>query len=321
MDHRSFRGRTCLVTGGAGFIGSNLTRALSGAGAEVIVLDDFSVGRRAHLPQSGNIRIVEADLRTYPDLESLIRPCDFVFHLAAQVGNVKSIADAAGDASINVGGSVRLFQACRDAAKLAKIVYSSSSAIFGEAQVLPIREGHPTAPASFYALSKLTAERYALMARDLWGIPVVCLRYFNVYGLPMEHNEYTGVISIFMDRIADERPLTIYGDGSAVRDYVHVSDVVQANMRAAAAGRPGEVFNVGTGQPTSVLELANAVMRAAGRRVPIEHQGERPGEVRRSLADISVIRDVLGYAPSVVLDDGLRTMWTTLHTGEGYRDA
>jgi UDP-glucose 4-epimerase len=187
VDWSLFDGRRCLVTGGAGFIGCNLTRALVDAGAHVTVLDNFSVGQRAHLPSAPQLEVVEGDLQSVPGLEQLVLGAAYVFHLAAQVGNLKSIQDAVSDATANILGSVRLFQACRGRSDT-KVIYSSSSAIFGEARAVPIDEHHPKAPASFYALSKFSAEQYALLANELWGVPTVCLRYFNVFGLPMEHN-------------------------------------------------------------------------------------------------------------------------------------
>ncbi|MCC7008862.1 MAG: NAD-dependent epimerase/dehydratase family protein [Acidobacteria bacterium] len=314
MDLGSLRGARCLVTGGAGFIGSNLTRALVDAGARTIVVDNFSTGRREHLPGSPLVDLMEADVATMPELEDVVAQCAFVFHLAAQVGNVKSIAAPVPDATANIVGTVRLLDACRRHRPI-KVVYSSSSAIFGEAREIPIGEEHATDPASFYALSKLTGERYARLAHSLWNVPTVCLRYFNVFGLPMEHNEYTGVISIFLTRLTAGEPLAVYGDGTQVRDFVHVDDIVQANLRAALLGAPGTVCNIGTGVPTTIAELARAVMQAAGRTAPIEHRPARAGEVRRSLADITRARSVLAFEPQVTLADGLREMWRRLGAG------
>src|SRR5687767_10751023 len=223
-----FLGRRCLVTGGAGFIGSNLTRALLGGGAQVTVVDNFATGRRENLPDHANLTLVKADVTTWPGLAAAAASSDHVFHLAAQVGNVKSITMTEEDAATNVLGSVRLLKSCRGTG-VKRVVYSSSSAIFGEAERVPIGEDHPQRPASFYALSKMTGEKYALLAASLWEVPTVCLRYFNVYGTPMEDNEYTGVISIFANRLAAGEPLVIYGDGEQFRDFVSVRDVVQAN--------------------------------------------------------------------------------------------
>jgi UDP-glucose 4-epimerase len=305
--YSSFEGSRCLVTGGAGFIGSNLTRRLLASGARVTVVDNFSTGRRDHLPASPHLEIVDADLCHFDRLDTLTGAADYVFHLAAQVGNIKSIDAPVRDAETNVLGTVRMLEACRDS-RLKRFVYSSSSAIFGEADRLPIDEEHPVQPVSFYALSKLTGERYARLAAEILTIPTVCLRYFNVYGLPMELNEYTGVISIFLRRLAEQQPLVIYGDGTQVRDFIYVDDVVQANLRAAVRGRPGAVYNIGTGQSTSVRELAEILMELTARRAPIEHAGFRAGEVRRSTADIARARRELGFSPAYDMRAGLRSL-------------
>ncbi len=306
-------GARCLVTGGAGFIGSNLVRALLAAGAEVTVLDDLSTGSRDHLPGDSRLRVVEADLREVAGLDALVGGHDFVFHLAARVGNVRSIREPLADATTNVVGTVRLLEACSGAG-VRKVVYSSSSAIFGEARTLPIAEDHPHDPASFYALSKETGERYALLAHALWDVPAVALRYFNVFGLPMEDSEYTGVISIFLRRLRRGEPLIVYGDGGQCRDFVHVGDVVRANLLAATAAPAGAVYNVGSGVSTTVDELAEAVQRAAGRRVEVRHEPARAGEVRRSVADVGRIRRELGYAPAHDLGSGLAELWRALDT-------
>jgi UDP-glucose 4-epimerase len=312
-------GRRCLVTGGAGFIGSNVVRRLLAAGARVTVLDDLSVGRREHLPDDPALELVVADLVTWGGLRDLVAGADVVFHLAAQVGNVKSIAAAERDATVNVGGTVRLLDACRGTT-VQRLVYSSSSAIFGEALSLPIDESHAVAPASFYALSKLTGERYAVLAHQLWGVPSVCLRYFNVYGLPLEDSEYSGVISIFLRRLLGGRPLWIYGDGQALRDFVHVEDVAAANLLAATAAAPGGIYNIGTGVGTTIGELAVTLAEVAGVEAEVEHHPPRAGEVRRSVANIARARTALGYAPAWSLRAGLAALWAwSSEAGAGAR--
>ncbi len=311
MSSSSPSGLRCLVTGGAGFIGSNLTRELLRRGARVTVLDDFSTGKREHLPDDPGLEVVRGDLATIAELPALVSKADLVFHLAAQVGNVRSIEETERDATTNVIGTVRLLRACRGSG-VRRVVYSSSSAIFGEAEQLPIGEDHPQRPASFYALSKLTAERYALLAHALWGVPAICLRYFNVYGLPMEDSEYTGVISIFLRRLRDGLPLLVYGDGRQVRDFVHVSDVVAANLLAAERGVDGRVYNVGSGEATDLHRLIAAMGEVAGREPVVELRPSRAGEVRRSVADIGRARAELGYAPQHTLRDGLEPMWRAL---------
>lgn len=305
----------CLVTGGAGFIGSNLAKGLLAAGAQVVVFDNLSTGKREHLPAADRLTVVQGDLATYPGLVGLVSGVDYVFHLAAQVGNVKSIEDPVSDATTNVLGSVRLLQACRGTA-VRKIVYSGSSATFGEAQRLPIDERHPQIPVSPYALTKLTAEQYMTLGASLWDTPAVTLRYFNVYGLPMERNEYTGVISIFFERLAAGRPLVIYGDGEQFRDFVFVQDVVQANILAALRGAVGGTYNIGTGVETTIRRLAETMMEVTGRRVEIQTLPARAGEVRRSVADVSHARAALGFAPAFSLSAGLEAMWRELRDGK-----
>lgn len=311
-----FSSSSCLVTGGAGFIGSNLVRALLAGGARVVVVDDLSTGDAGHLPSHPHLTLIAEDLCRMDGLADRVAEADFVFHLAAQVGNVKSIHDVGGDAERNVMGTVRLLEACRDSPPDA-LVYSSSSAIFGEARTLPIGEDHPFDPASFYALSKLTGERYVRLAVDLLGLPGVCLRYFNVFGLPMLDSEYSGVIPIFLHRLAAGEGLVIYGDGEQSRDFVFVDDVVQANLRAAARARPGSVYNVGTGTATTVRELAEAAMEVVGRKVPVEHRPPRAGEVRHSVADVARARGELGYEPFIDLRRGLGRVWRSMQGETG----
>ena len=311
MAHERFENARCLVTGGAGFIGSNLVRRLLHLGAEVTVLDNLVTGKAANLPSHPRLTLVEADLATVYGLADLVRDARFVFHLAAQVGNLKSIEDATTDASTNVIGSIRLYQSCRDS-QVEKVVYSISAALCGQAASLPVAEDHPQRPESFYALSKMAGEHYARLAAELWSVPTVCLRYFNVYGLPMERNEYTGVISIFFEQLRRGQDLTIYGDGSQSRDFVYVSDVVEANLLAALGGSPGEAYNIGSGTRSTIGQLASTMIEITGRDVEVLHAPPRRGEVRDSQADISRAARALGYQPRVELAAGLGEMWNEI---------
>ena len=277
-------------------------------GASVRVIDNLSTGRQEHLPASKTLSVVHADISEFPGLDLLLADTDYVFHLAAQVGNVKSLEQTESDAKTNVLGAVKLYQACRHR-NIRKLVYASSSAIFGEAEAIPIAEDHPQRPASFYALSKQTAEQYALLAHTLWGVPAVCTRFFNVYGMPMEKSEYSGVINIFMDGLAQGRPLTIYGDGNQIRDFVYVKDIVQALLLAAEKGVPGSTYNVGSGSASSIRELAEILLDVTNTRAEIRYAPFRAGEVLRSAADIRVAQEKLGYQPEYSLSDGLREIW------------
>jgi UDP-glucose 4-epimerase len=299
---------TSLVTGGAGFIGSNLVRALLDRGDRVIVVDDFSTGRRENLPRSSNLTVIESDLAQGADVGEAVEKADYVFHLAAQVGTLKATQDPRGDALANVIGTIRLLEACRDA-PVRRIVVATSAAAFGEAQTVPIAEDHPQRPESFYALSKMAAERYAVLAATLLHLPTVCLRYFNVYGFPVARSEYASVIVAFLDRLRANQPLLIHGDGLQDRDFVYVRDVVAANLLAAERGRPGAVYNIGTGTATTVLDLARLMCELAGRQPGIDFLPPRAGEVRHSVAGIERARAELGYEPAYDLRAGLRDFW------------
>jgi UDP-glucose 4-epimerase len=303
-----FSGSRCLVTGGAGFIGSNIVRTLLEQGADVTVIDDFSTGKPERLPDAPSLRIVQGDLATMPDLGSVVADCDVVFHLAAQVSVVRSLDATEEDALRNVMGSVRLFAACRDT-RVRRIVYSSSCAIFGEPVRLPVDENHPQRPTSFYALSKLTAEKYGLLEAELSKLPVTCLRYFNVYGMPLQESDYAGVISIFISKLLAGEPLVIYGNGSQYRDFVYVQDVVQANLLAASNGATGGVYNIGTGVPTTILELAHILGELAGVRPEIRFKDWRAGEIRGSVADVKCAQAELGFTPTYDLRSGLEAVW------------
>lgn len=286
-------------------------RELLSRGAAVTVLDDFSCGRRENLPASAALQVVEADVSTAETVQRIVPGCDLVFHLAAQVGHLPSMADAAKDARVNIMGTVRLLQACQDTG-VQKVVLASSSAVYGEAVTRPIDEDHPRTPVSFYGLSKLSAERYAALAASLWAVPAVSLRYFNVYGAPMAPDDRAGVIAVFLRRLRAGDALTIQGDGTQARDFVAVDDVVRATLLAAVRAPAGAVYNVGSGRATNIAELADAAMRVTGRRVPIARRAARPGDVRDSVAAIGRAQAELGYEPRVGLTEGLGGLWDRL---------
>lgn len=307
---KQFEGARCLVTGGAGFIGSNLVKALVKLGAVVTVIDDLSTGKLKNLPASG-VRLITGNIVAESRLVELAADADFIFHLAARVGNIKSLKQPVSDASTNIIGTIRLLEAARHSS-VKRVVYSSSSAIFGEAQRLPIDEDHPHQPASFYALSKLTAEKYCLLAASMWNLPIVCLRYFNVFGHPSDDSDYSGVISIFFRRAIEGRSLLIYGDGEQSRDFVFVDDVVQAILCAAMRGASGETYNIGTGRATSIIDLARAIFDTTNTCVALQTEKERRGEVRHSVADISKARRELEFAPQYDLETGLAEYWNSM---------
>ncbi len=297
-----------LVTGGAGFIGSNLVDALVGRGDEVTVIDDLSTGRRENLggALAGGARLVEADVRdadAIRDLAEDARP-EAVFHLAAQIDVRKSVADPALDARVNVEGTIAMLEAARSAGARRFVNTSTGGAIYGEGRIVPAPEDHPVAPEAPYGQSKFAAEGYCDLFNRLHGVSTVSLRYGNVYGPRQDPLGEAGVVAIFCGRLrAGERPI-VFGDGLQVRDYVHVDDVVAANL--AAAGSDATVaFNIGTGRETSVLDLVEVLAPHATAPFDPEHQPERPGEVRRIALDATRAREELGWEPRVGLADGI----------------
>jgi UDP-glucose 4-epimerase len=293
-----------LVTGGAGFIGSNVVQECLSAGCEITILDDFSTGFRENLPTGDGVRIVQGDVRDPTPVEDALDGVEAVFHLAASVGNVRSIEDPARDSSVNVLGTLQVLEGMRRAG-IRRLVFSSSAAIFGEPRRLPIDEGHPAEPDSPYGVSKLSAEKHCLCYGRLYGWDVACLRYFNVYGINQRFDAYGNVIPIFATRLLRAEPLVIYGDGEQTRDFVDVRDVARANWSAFERRARG-AFNIGSGETTTINRLATIMTEVSGRPSVVRHEAPRAGEVRHSAADIGLAARVLGYRPRVVLDDGLR---------------
>ncbi|MBM4149259.1 MAG: NAD-dependent epimerase/dehydratase family protein, partial [Lentisphaerae bacterium] len=231
-----------LVTGGAGFIGSGVVRLLLENGASVRVLDNFSTGWRENLAGL-DVDLIDGDVRDRARIADWVDGVDTVFHLAACIGNVKSLGDPWVDSEINVLGTVNLLEAARKAG-VKKLVYSSSAATFGELKTMPIAESHPQEPDSPYGVSKLAAEKHCLCFGRIYGMTVVCLRYFNVYGINQRFDAYGNVIPIFAQRLHSVEPLLIYGDGEQTRDFVNVRDVARANWLAATRARASGVYNI-----------------------------------------------------------------------------
>jgi len=294
-----------LVTGGAGFIGSNVVRRLVAEGWHVRVLDNLSTGYEANL--SGlDVELVKGDVRDPAAVSKAVSGRTHLFHLAASIGNVKSLSDPVEDSDVNVIGTVRLLEAARRAG-VRRVVYSSSAAIFGELITMPIAEDHPRDPDSPYGVSKLAAEKYVLCFAKLYGFTAVCLRYFNVYGVNQRYDAYGNVIPIFAQRLVEERPLTIYGDGEQTRDFVNVKDVAMANYLAATQAGESTVFNVGSGESITINRLASLVQSASGMdAVDVVHAEPRPGEVRHCRADVAKAKRMLGYHPSSDMAVGLK---------------
>ena len=291
-----------LVTGGAGFIGSNLVSHLVEAGHEVTVLDNLLSGYRENLNPSA--RFIEGDVRDPAVVARAMVGVETVFHLAASVGNKRSIDAPLIDAEINVLGTLQVLEAARHA-RVRTIVTSSSAGIFGELKTLPIREDHPVDPDSPYGATKLAKEKLCLVYAKLYGIDAVCLRYFNVYGPNQRFDAYGNVIPIFVFQMLRGEPMTIFGDGEQTRDFVNVRDVVQANVRAAAVPGLSGAFNIGSGTRITINHLVSQLVEKSGLQPTVRSGPPRPGDVRDSLADISAAQKAFGFAPTVEMGAGL----------------
>ena len=293
-----------LVTGGAGFIGSNIAAALCGRGDRVTILDDLSSGSASNLDSIPQAEFVEGSVLDAELVSSVAQGADVAFHHAASVGNKRSIDDPRFDAMTNVIGTVNVLEACRHAG-VRKMVFASSAGIFGELKGLPISESHPVEPDSPYGASKLAAEKDCLVYAKLYDLEAVALRYFNVYGPNQRFDAYGNVIPIFVFQMLRGEPITIFGDGEQTRDFISVHDVVQANLKAADATGVSGAFNLGSGSSISINELVRDLAALMPKEPEILHGPPRPGDVRDSLADISKARATLGFSPAVGLSEGL----------------
>jgi UDP-glucose 4-epimerase len=294
-----------LVTGGAGFIGSNLVRFLVSVGHDVTILDNLLSGYRKNVEESPRARFIEGDVRDAGAVREAVSGAEVVFHLAASVGNTRSIEHPIDDSEINVIGTLRVLEAARECGAR-KVVFSSSAGIFGELKTLPIREDHPVEPDSPYGASKLGAEKLCLAYSKLYPLEAVCLRYFNVYGVNQRYDPYGNVIPIFASRMLERQPLTVFGDGDQTRDFVNVKDVVQANMKAALTQGVSGAFNIASGTSVTINELVRLMAEVSGIEPEVGHGPARKGDVRHSLADVSAAARAFGFAPKVTLRDGLR---------------
>jgi len=294
-----------LVTGGAGFIGSNLVGELIRGGNEVTVLDNLSSGYRTNLDPFPSVRLIEADIRNPEAVEEAVKGNEVIFHLAASVGNKRSIEDPVTDASVNVFGTLNLLEAARKHS-VRKVITSSSAGIFGELKTLPIREDHPVEPDSPYGCTKLCEEKLSLVYAKLYPMEVICLRYFNVYGPNQRFDAYGNAIPIFVFRMLRGETVYIYGDGEQTRDFVHVADVVRANLQAAESTGISGAFNIASGTRITVNRLVQLIMKYGESSSRVEYIGKRAGDVMHSLADISMARDAFGYSPAVAIEEGLR---------------
>lgn len=307
-----------IVTGGAGFIGSNLVDSLLGAGAEVTVIDNLSTGREANLHQAlergARLRVIDV-----LDADDVNRTFDeeqpeVVFHMAAQIDVRKSLTRAAWDAEINVLGTINVLEAARRVDRIRVVNTSTGGAIYGDADVIPTPETAPARPEAAYGQSKLAAEGYCGLYERLYGLSTVTLRYGNVYGPRQDPLGEAGVVAMFCGRLMLGGRPTVYGDGLQTRDYVYVGDVVEANLAAAARSEVRGPINIGTGRPSTVIDLVDAMteLSAAANFSPV-FEPPRLGELMHSCLDVTRARELLGWRASTGLVDGLRrTMAATI---------
>ncbi|ADJ14074.1 NAD-dependent epimerase/dehydratase family protein [Halalkalicoccus jeotgali] len=292
-----------LITGGAGFIGSHLVDALV-ADHEVTVLDDFSSGRRSNVHDSATV--VEGDVRDEQTIAEAAGDVDVIFHEAASVSVERSVAEPEYSHAVNVDATLSLLETARK--RDARCVLASSAAVYGEPASVPIPESEPLAPTSPYGIEKTSIDQYARVYNELYDLPTVALRYFNVYGPRQTAGDYSGVISTFLDQARANDPITVHGDGTQTRDFVHVEDVVRVNLLAMETDHVGEAYNVGTGDTVTIAELARAVREVVGSDSEIVHTEGRAGDINHSCAEITKARERLGYEPTVPLADGLGTL-------------
>jgi UDP-glucose 4-epimerase len=295
-----------LVTGGAGFIGSNVVATLLEMGHQPVVLDDLSSGYRENLVPG--VTFVDGDVRDLNAVARAMVGCGVVFHLAASVGNVRSIEHPQEDSAINVLGMLNVLETAR-ACRIDRVVFSSSAGIFGELKTLPISEDHPQDPDSPYGTSKLAAEKMCLVYNKLYKMHNVALRYFNVYGPHQRFDAYGNVIPIFADRILKNEPMTIFGDGEQTRDFVNVHDVAAANVKAGLSNGVAGVFNIGSGTRITINDLARVMMEIAAQKGAIRYAPPRMGDVRDSLANIEAARSAFGFDPRTTMAEGLAEYW------------
>jgi nucleoside-diphosphate-sugar epimerase len=299
---------TFLVTGGAGFIGSHLTEALVGRGDRVRVVDNLITGKRANLAHVAHaIEFVEGDLADLDAARRAVDGCEFVLHQAAIPSVPRSVQDPITSNRANIDATLNVLVAARDAG-VRRVVYAGSSSAYGDTPTLPKREDMPTSPLSPYALQKLVGEQYMQLFTRLYGLETVTIRYFNVFGPRQDPSSpYSGVISIFVSALVEGRRPTIYGDSGHTRDFTYVANVVDGVLRACSApGASGEVINVATAGRVSLKQLFDTIRDLTGAAVDPVYAEPRPGDVRDSQADITKARELLGYAPTVSFEEGLR---------------
>lgn len=295
-----------IVTGGAGFIGSHLAEMLVGHGYQVIILDDLSTGKMENIKEllrKGNVEFIQGSITDLTLLQKLFQGVEYVFHQAALVRVPHSIDDPLTTNEVNITGTLNVLMAARDN-RVKKVIYAGSSSVYGNSPTLPQREDMPPNPLSPYAVTKLTGESYCNIFCRIYGLPSVCLRYFNVYGLRQDpHSRYATAIPAFIGRISQNLPPIIFGDGEQSRDFSFIEDVVRANILAAESNAEG-VFNIGSAKSTTINQVAKIIINLMGKNLKPVHEQPRPGDPRHTLADVSKAKS-FGYEPKYTLKDGL----------------
>ena len=299
-----------LVTGGGGFIGSHLVEALLRKGHRVRVLDDFSTGKRENLifdKKYPSLEIIEGDIRHLAICRQAMKGIEYVFHQAALPSVQRSVEDPLGSNAVNGGGTLNILFAAREE-KAKRVIYASSSSIYGDTPTLPKHEEMISHPLSPYALQKHVREQYCRLFYELYGLETVSLRYFNIFGPRQDPNSvYSAVIPKFIDAFLQGSPPIIFGDGKQSRDFTYIENVVHANLLAMSAGHlHGEMINIACGERTSLNQLVNALRKILGSKVSPVYEEPRKGDVRHSLADIRKGKEILNYEPKVGLELGLK---------------
>lgn len=305
-----------LITGGAGFIGSHTVEALLEGGATVRVLDNLSAGKRQNLPDSKKLELQVGDIRNIRDVATAMQGVTHVLHLAAQVSVQASVEDPPTSCTQNISGFVNVLNAAR-VHKVKRFAYASSAAVYGIPTHLPLSEDSPVQPISPYGLEKSVNDQYATLFHSLYGFSSLGLRYFNVFGPRQDpKSPYAGVISKFLECIARDSPLVVFGDGKQTRDFIFVKDVAQAN-RAALHGEGGGVCNVGTGQSRTLLQVIEALSLCVGRSLAVQHMPPRDGDIQHSGTRADHVRELLGFTAQTSLQDGLNALVQESRSGPG----
>lgn len=295
-----------LITGGAGFIGSNIAEELVRRGEKVRILDNFSTGKIENIEKfKDKIEIIRGDIKNYSDVKKAVKGVRYVIHQAAMRCVPRSVDDPRGANDNNITGTLNVLMAAKEE-KVLKVVYASSSSVYGDCKIFPQKESFCPSPISPYAVSKLAAEHYCVMFSKTYTLPTVSLRYFNVFG-PKQPAEsmYSAVIPKFIESALKNRPLEIHWDGKQSRDFTYVKNVVDANIMAAVSNKCGVVYNVGCGSTISLLDIIRLLEEFLGKKLEKKFMPKRAGDVRKTYADISLIKKELGYEPKVGFREGL----------------